>query len=129
LLLFEPHGPLREAVVACVAEIGYQTEIGATLWDTLRRAEADAQLVVLVELCQDCIPRDGVEEVIRHLAAIQRVIVIVETVTAALVWRSHLPDAVFLTTPFELCELFAALAAVDAPEAAPLVAPDQPAPA
>jgi hypothetical protein len=118
LLLFEPHGPLREAVVACVSEIGYQTEIGATLWDTLRRAEADAQLVLLVELCQDCIPRDAVEEVIRRLAAIQRVVVIVETVTAALVWRSHLPDAVFLTTPFELCELFEALASVDMPEPA-----------
>jgi hypothetical protein len=118
LLLFEPHGPLREAVVACVSDIGYQTEIGATLWDTLRRAEADSQLVLLVELCQDRVPRDAVEEVIRRLAAIPRVVVIVETVTAALVWRSHLPDALFLTTPFELSELFEALAAVAVPEPA-----------
>jgi hypothetical protein len=31
LLLFEPHGPLRDAVVACVSEIGYRTEIAPQL--------------------------------------------------------------------------------------------------
>jgi hypothetical protein len=73
--------------------------------------------VLLVELCQDCIPRQAVDEVTRRLAALERVVIIVETVTAAQVWRSHLPEAVFLTTPFELSELFDALSSVDAPVA------------
>ncbi|MBV9355316.1 MAG: hypothetical protein JO023_07290 [Chloroflexi bacterium] len=115
LLLFEPHGPLRDAVAACVSELGYRAEIGPRLWDTLARAEEDAELILLVELCQDCIHPHAVSEVSRRLAALERVVLIVETVAAAQVWRSYLPEALFLNTPFELCELFEALSAVDAP--------------
>jgi hypothetical protein len=109
LLLFEPHEPLEHVIVDCAADIGLQAEVGRSLAATVLQAERDPQAIVLIELCQDCVVRELLDDVLPRMAGLERLVVIVESGSAVRAWQSRLPRAAIFAAPFELSQLLGAL--------------------
>lgn len=117
LMLFEPHGPVRDVLVECVAEIGFRPEAPTTLPETLSRAEGDGLAIVLVDLCASCLDDQSVVGLTDRLAALPQLVVIVDSVAALRQWEASLTGAIILTAPFDLEDLLTTLSAFHGPGA------------